>query len=149
MASAFGDAWGSSWGDAWGAIAQAMGPATYAPTKRKLTRAEREKRLGGQYVQLEQVEAKPVPVEQIQAKQQSVEAEQARLTVLLLAIEQQLAIEQANAQAFDALLAQQQAAIAQQAALQAQLNELATLAAYEALMRRIDEQDIEMLLLAI
>lgn len=123
---------------------------SYSPTRKRINR---DKRLGGQYVQLtpaaKPVEAKPIPAETIEAKQQDIQQEAKRLDALLLEVEQQLAIQAANAQAFDALQEQLRAIQAQQAALKAEQDSLLMLAAYEALMRRIDEQDIEMLLLAL
>jgi hypothetical protein len=94
---------------------------------------------------------KPPPVHgaQIKAQQRDIKKEEGRLSVLLLEIERQLLDEIANAQAINALQAKLEAIQAQREALKAEQASLAMLAAYEALMRRIDEQDIEILLMAL
>ena len=93
--------------------------------------------------------SKQVKAPVLQNKAQNLQEESKRLDFLMLGIEQAMQQAYSDAEQYELLHAQQAAIQNQQAQAKAQQDSLATLIAYEALMRRMDEQDIEMLLLAL
>lgn len=145
VAQGTGSASGTSTANGVSPSAQAYEEIVYAPARQRKPKQDREKRLGGQYVQLDapapQAAPEALPAVSKPVAPAKLEAEAKRLDVLEQQVAAQLEQNRADEQAYQAIQAEMDQ-------LQQQRDSLQTLIAYEALMRRIDEEEVLMLLLA-